>query len=381
MSSSSVPDLTGEWPVDEWYLSTERGLCGLVNLGNTCFMNTALQCLLHTPHLTHLFLSNRYCNDGRNLTIHKTSSVVEHTRWINRWNEISRYMWNKETSYDRRLIISPILFIQDTINLAQKLDMVEFSGFGQKDCVEFMLFAIDRLHQCLSFETTMSIQGEPQTDLDRHAVDAYKSWIKFFQKEYSDILPIFYGQYHVKVSTYNSHDELTESSYLYEPFNSLTLDIPLEHSQTMEDTRPITIYDCIRHTFSKEHIPSNDKGDYKNKTTTIWKLPTILIVTLKRYAGLNKDHRHVDIPIMNTNVSESVDLDMSEFITGYNPQNGRYRLYAVVHHIGGLDSGHYYASIRHADGQWYCMDDSSIHRVDISSVKRNVYALLYQHIV
>jgi ubiquitin carboxyl-terminal hydrolase 36/42 len=72
---------------------------------------------------------------------------------------------------------------------------------------------------------------------------------------------------------------------------------------------------------------------------------------------------------------------MTEFASGYIPNRGKYKLYAVVHHIGGLNSGHYYASIRHGDGQWYCMDDTSVYRVDASSVKRNVYALLYQHIV
>lgn len=33
------------------------GLCGLTNLGNSCYMNSALQCLSNTPQLTHYFLS------------------------------------------------------------------------------------------------------------------------------------------------------------------------------------------------------------------------------------------------------------------------------------------------------------------------------------
>ena len=43
--------------------SSKRGLVGLSNLGNTCYMNSILQCLANTPPFAHYFVSRQYEKD------------------------------------------------------------------------------------------------------------------------------------------------------------------------------------------------------------------------------------------------------------------------------------------------------------------------------
>jgi ubiquitin carboxyl-terminal hydrolase 8 len=365
---SEAPNVDEPIQLEKWF-QKDRGLCGLVNMGNTCFMNTALQCMLHTPLFVHLFMCNQYKEDYEYITQTASKERLADMIWLKRFNDLIRYMWHEGTTLKNNRAILPQNFLQDTFELARRHDLVEFSGFGQKDSIEFLLFVIDRIHQCLGVPTKMEIKGEPRTKTDKHAVDAYKEWIKFFQKEFSPILGIFYGQYYVKVETFDENDTCKETTRLYEPFNTIPIDIPI---QFIQENRTPTIYDCLQRTFGTETITVS-KTQYKKKRTTVWKLPKVMIFTLKRFSHNGKMTHHVDF-------SPDTPIDMGEFVYGYGKENSKFRLYAAIHHIGSMDSGHYYASIRH-HGQWYCIDDTSIYPIDSSTVRKNVYALLYQHIV
>ena len=73
-----------------------KGLTGLVNLGNTCYINSSLQVISHIPEL------NNYIHDflkTQNVAQTKNIDII----FLHEWIELYKLMWHKNVIISQKL--------------------------------------------------------------------------------------------------------------------------------------------------------------------------------------------------------------------------------------------------------------------------------------
>ncbi len=330
-----------------------NGLSGLVNYGNTCYMNSAIQCLSNIPKLTFYFKSKRFIKD--------LNEESDERNLVVQWYKLVEGIWSSNC------VISPQSFRREVKLLALKQGLnLNFVGNGQNDVQEFLLFMIDNMHNALNKKVNMVISGTVCNDLDKAALEAMKSWKIYFKDNYSIFVDLFYSQ--LSSSIYSLKGELLSTTYDPCCFYAL----PITGSSK-------NLYDCF------DNFTSNDKldGDNKwlnektneylevNKKINFWSLPKILIIVLKRFDNHGRKN--------NSLIKFPFELDLCKYCVGYKKNTYKYNLISVANHIGSLNSGHYFSYVKNTNDNWYKYDDTMVSQISKSDiVSESAYCLFYQ---
>uniref|UniRef100_A0A673XT08 ubiquitinyl hydrolase 1 n=1 Tax=Salmo trutta TaxID=8032 RepID=A0A673XT08_SALTR len=335
-------------------------LRGLINLGNTCFMNCIVQALTHTPLLRDFFLSDRHkCEmQSNSCLVCEMSQLFQEFYSGHRWPHIPFRLLHLVWTHARHL-----------------------AGYEQQDAHEFLIAALDVLHRHCKGDTTHD--NGKKANNPNHC-----SCI---------IDQIFTGGLQSDVTCQVCHGVSTT----IDPFWDISLDLPgsstpfwplspggdgLTVNGESHLSGATTLTDCLRRFTRPEHLGSSAKikcggcHSYQESTKqlTMKKLPIVACFHLKRFEHSAKLRRKI-----TTYVSFPLELDMTPFIASSKESrmNGQYQqtvevlnndnkysLFAVVNHQGTLESGHYTSFIRQHKDQWFKCDDAIITKASIKDV-------------
>lgn len=333
-----------------------KGLTGLANLGNTCFINSCMQVLSHTYELNNFLNKETYKNKLKKK--YESAMILE-------WDNLRKIMWNENC------IVSPGKFIKTIQKVAELKNFSIFTGYSQNDLPEFLLFVIDCFHTSLSREINMTITGTPENDTDVVAKKCFETIKNMYSKDYSEIWNLFYA---IHVSEISCLETGKKINFTPEPYFMIDLPIPNNNKQP-------TLIDCLN-LYVEGEIMEGENAWYNSETKEkmdirkkiqFWSFPDILVIDFKRFNhNFQKNQILITFPLDN--------LDLSEYVIGYKKETYNYELYGVCNHSGGVMGGHYTSYVKNANGKWFNYNDTSVTEVKSNEtiITPKAYVLFYR---
>ncbi|KAG9278413.1 ubiquitin carboxyl-terminal hydrolase 17-like protein 13 [Astyanax mexicanus] len=291
---------------------------GLWNVGNTCYMNSVLQCLSYTAPLANYMLSGEHL---------RTCSRYSFCMSCTLQNHITDTIMNSGTAIFPASVVTQLNLIGEQFCLGQ-----------QEDAHEFLRYTVRALQQ------------------------SYPAG-KMLGRETNLINQIFEGCMRSRLKCLNCKSD----SDTFEPYMDVALDITgaKDLNESLQRfVKPEQLSDGYKCTRCMVTSPAS-------KTLTIHHSSNVLTICLKRFNFYGKK--------ISTLVKYPKHLDMRPFMSESEGESQVYELYAVLVHAGyNCHYGHYYCYVKASDRKWYKMDNEKASVADERSVlNQQAYMLFY----
>jgi len=371
------------------------GLVGIENLGNSCYMNSILQCLAGTMDLVRYFLGS----NGMDRDLNTDNRLGTGGSVVREFAALLGSLWggNKQGFW------RPAHFKAAVAQAAE-----QFGGNDQQDAQEFAAYLLDVFHEDLN-----RVRGRKPAvefpDLAREVLTqeaeeraAAECWSLYLKRDKSIIVDIFQGQLRSQI-------RCLRCSFLSTKFDSfMYLSLPVVDAA---GAPLFSLGACLRE-FAREERLSGEERWYcprckdrveATKALSLWKLPTVLLVHLKRFSfqngssgggtggssgwhsggwqakspwslGAQKLNHKVDFAL------EGLDMGAQGALPASSPQKVEpiFDLFALVDHFGSCGYGHYTAVVWHeGSARWHRFDDDFVSPLDAHEVRSDQAYLLF----
>ena len=298
---------TGLWPrgIDgkKWTFSDQGtsetqelgdGIVGLYNMGNTCYINSPMQCLSHTPIFRDYFNMKYYLND-----INTTNPLGHQGRLAQVSAVLINSLWKRfaqQGNQQRKRVAAPGEYFQvNAPSLTPKTfkDCLgkfndHFQGNEQHDAQEFLAFLLAGLSEDLNRVVDKPYIEAPDSDgrPDRELADIW--WNNHLQRELSIIVALFTGQYKSLLTCKSCSYE----SARFEPFSFLQLPLP------EDDTIPVSLI----------YYPIDGQSEVMRYSVRVYNLGNLkdVLISLSKVLCMDEDTEK------NSESSSSISESVSE---------------------------------------------------------------------
>ena len=344
---------------------------GLINMGLTCYGNAVMQNLRHLSKLKWTL------EEGKYNTLFKKGGGVSKERMLDQqftkaFAEVVQFLWKCKRGQSVRpgnMWSSLRQSVKDT--LFEELAEIRFH-----DSHEFFHFVIETVHRSMIQEVDMKITRPPPTTPQEVLVHkALESWQNHFTKEYSPLIHMFYGLFHQKTTCQGCKN----ISHRWEPFNSLKVPIPSD----TEMSEPFDLIDALKRELSEEEVieeyvceKCGPPRKIAKKTMAVWKMPSVLVLNLKRFGNDGRKNQKPLKPI------SQLAIELSAVYSEESPERTmgiHYTVRGVVDHHGSHLAGHYTAQCKNpSSNQWSIFDDESVTDVAAPAFGSSTYMVFME---
>ncbi|KAF1982127.1 cysteine proteinase [Aulographum hederae CBS 113979] len=354
-------------PPEEQARNQRLSRTGLINFGNSCYLNATIQCMNATLPLTRLFRANLWDQYVQRNNWKSSHGVLSHL-----YANLIQAMWAGDVKACRPTTLKKFI---------GRIKM-EWANDEQQDAGELFGFLIDILHEDLNGNWSnppahiLSTEEEQRRESMGRAFASQVEWSRYTKREKSPLTDLFAGQYASRLKC----RVCKTTSTTYEAFWSLNVEIP--HSGAA------TIQQCLQSFTAEEALGSDDKWKCPRcmvnrdatKKITITRVPPFLVIQFNRFTTkrgvAGKICTPVDFPLQGldlqpymlppptpeevANCPAGLKRDVDADVSLKPPY--RYDAYAVMRHIGhDVGHGHYVALCKdQGRGCWRKFNDAMV---------------------